>query len=342
MNEVRPATVHEVELWRNTLEKNSLPDNEFLWHSLSALHLLHQGRGKGHHGVKRKAIEIAYQHHIRASSLFGSMTPEVTEHNWPVYLGFAISIIICQLAMQSICPAPVFDYIEMIQVLRASREIMYTMSGWLRASEMWPLIAERTKLTDSDMLHDYGLQDALTMLDIEVERATCISGHGDCMHVAMKQLKEWVELCEARPRRWGQYCSWPAVVPENFMDALRSGDHLALVLLLHWLAVIRLAPSRWFLEGWLIRTSYWVFRGYMCVFADPLLLLGTAEHILSQLPHEWDHLTAWPASILRTDRNGLLYVGYTGGPHGSDLDGDIYEHCFQLCSTDPAFGYRHG
>jgi hypothetical protein len=243
-------------LWRTTLERSSLIDSNFLWHSLSALHLLQQGRGNAKPDVQQNALEIAYLHHIRASNTFGSMIPVITQHNWPVFLGFAISIIVCQLAMQSICPEPFFDYVEMFQVMRSTRAIDHSLRTWLTSSEMWPMIKERTTLSESEKLNDHGLQDALKRLEVAIEKNACNAIHGGCMHVAMDALKDWVRLCEGRPRRWNHYIYWPAALGSNFIDALKDYDSLSLLLLLHWIAIIRLAPPRWFLETWLTRTYY--------------------------------------------------------------------------------------
>jgi hypothetical protein len=125
------------------------------------------------------------------------------------------------------------------------------------SSEMWPLIKARTTLLESETLHDHGLEDALKRLEFAIEKGSCDSIHRGCIHVAMECLRDWVRLCEGRPRRWGHYIYWPAALDSSFIDALRDGDSLALLLLLHWVAIIRLAPPRWFLETWLTRTYHY-------------------------------------------------------------------------------------
>lgn len=224
-------------------------------YSASALHLLHQGRTYGNLDIRCKTVKIAYEYHIKASSIFNSMKHEVTQHNWPIFLGFAVSIVVCQLAMQSTCPEPLFDYMEVFQVLRASRGMSQTLIGWLESSEVWPMIKQRTLLSEIQKMHDYGLSQALDLLQNTIHRSAAIgAGPSGCMFVAMQSLSEWVTLCEGRPRRWQQYIHWPSVVSESFVEALKAGDEFALILLLHWLAVLRLAPPRWFLEYWIIRT----------------------------------------------------------------------------------------
>lgn len=253
LSEVRPASSYEANLWRRALEKGTVAENDFLWHSLSALHLIHMGRANGNHHMQYKSMEIASQHHIRASKLFRTTSLVINESNWPVVLGFAISVIVCQLAMQASCPAPFFDHIEMFQVLRASRDIDKALGGWLVTSEMWPLIQKRTSVTTCDA-SDYGLQGALLLLDGAVEQTRPHAKHSECNFLALQRLKEWTKRCENRPRRWSHYVHWPAVVPAEFTDALREGDELAQILVLHWVAIIKLAPPRWFMQRWLVRT----------------------------------------------------------------------------------------
>lgn len=252
-NESQPASTEERGLWRTTLVRSSLADSHHLWHSLTALHLLHQRHGSKDLDLQKKLLDVAYQHHIRASKLFISITPIVTEHNWPVFLGFSISVMVCQLAMQAVCPEPLFDYIEMFQVLRTTRDIDESLQGWIRASKMWPMIVERTRLAEHETPDEYGVQEALGLLEIAVEENACASTNSNSMHVAMQCLKNWVKMCQGRPRRWGDYIYWPAVLDTGFIDSLKIYDSLALVIFLHWVAIMRLSPPRWYFEIWLLR-----------------------------------------------------------------------------------------
>ncbi|KAF1976906.1 hypothetical protein BU23DRAFT_565572 [Bimuria novae-zelandiae CBS 107.79] len=187
--------------------------------------------------------------------------------------------------MQATCLEPFFDHIEMLKLLRASRDIENNLGGWLRASEIWSIIQDRAELTETEEFRDQGLRDAIVILEEAVAKRVCYGTSGDCIAAAMQSLKDWVQLCEGRPRRWHHYIYWPGILPGKFIEALEHEDGLASTLLLHWLAILRLAAPRWFLEYWIIRTG---------------------NHIVSKLPHELDKLKTWPVSIICTDRFGTL------------------------------------
>lgn len=222
-------------------------------HSLSALHLLIQGGTHHNFHVRAKTLEIAYRHHITASRSFNLMIPKITQRNWAVFFAFASSIIICQLAMQTNCPDSLFDYVEAFQILRASRAVNEALGGWLRASEMYPMMAQRTILTKLKGMGDCGMNGALLVLEDAVEQKVSSSNSLDYMSLAMQSLKDWVKSCDGQPRRWHHFIYWPSSLPERYVEAVRQDENLALVLFLYWLAILRLAPPRWFMERWIIR-----------------------------------------------------------------------------------------
>ena len=211
-----------------------------------------QGRTYGDLDIRCRTMEIAYQHHIVASRLFNMITPEITQHSWPTFFVFASVVIICQFGMQTTCPDSLFDYVEIFQMLRATRVVNDAFSGWLRTSEMFPLMQQRTDTPQIKASGDCGLKDALVVLEEAVNQSQYADSTG-YSSLALKSLKDWINICDGSPRRWLHFIYWPASVPEEFMAAFKAGEHVALVLFLHWMAILRLAPPRWFMEYWIIR-----------------------------------------------------------------------------------------
>jgi hypothetical protein len=119
---------------------------------------------------------------------------------------------------------------------------------------MYPMMAQRTILTKIKGMGDCGLNDALLILEDVVGQKVSSSNSLDYMSLAMQSLIDWVKLCDGQPRRWHHFIYWPSSVPERFVEAVRQDENLALVLFLYWLAILRLAPPRWFMERWIIRT----------------------------------------------------------------------------------------
>ncbi|KAK3214530.1 hypothetical protein GRF29_19g432516 [Pseudopithomyces chartarum] len=188
--------------------------------------------------------------------------------------------------MQTNCPDSLFDYVEAFQILRASRAVNEALGGWLRASEMYPMMAQRTILTKLKGMGDCGMNGALLVLEDAVEQKVSSSNSLDYMSLAMQSLKDWVKSCDGQPRRWHHFIYWPSSLPERYVEAVRQDENLALVLFLYWLAILRMAPPRWFMERWIIRA---------------------AHHIKGKLFFEWDELTAWPISIINMGRDELSF-----------------------------------
>ncbi|KAF2123006.1 hypothetical protein BDV96DRAFT_561832 [Lophiotrema nucula] len=285
----RPASPTEIALWNDTLSDQGLTKCEYLWHGIFSIHLLHTGHRDPAADLQSQVTTLAYQHHMEASKHFSHRMHVITDHNWSAVLGFGISVIVFQFATQQVCPDPLFDYFEMLLVLRSSGNVAVSVVDRLKASKMWPMIQERNFLPEEASLQASRLQGGLSDLEdaINGNTSSCVK-HSSATLLALRSFRSWLAMCQGFPRTWGHYISWPATVSQDFIAALRQEEDLALLLLIYWCAIMSLGPRRWFMELWLRRTA----------------IMATKK-----LDHGWQTLLIWPSEVLGIEQLPWLMSG---------------------------------
>jgi hypothetical protein len=98
-------------------------------------------------------------------------------------------------------------------------------------------------------------------------------------------------MCDARPRRWDHYCHWPGTVRPEFLSLLADDDEIALLLVIHWCAVLCRSPKP-FVFQWALRTGYYA---------------------ISRLrsPSKWENLLIWPLQTFGKRCNDVTDVAPT-------------------------------
>jgi hypothetical protein len=119
---------------------------------------------------------------------------------------------------------------------------------------------------------------------------------------AFLELEKWILECQGRPRRWDQYQEWPSRVLPGFLDLVALGDDTALLVLIHWTAVMSRSTKR-FIKMWAIRAGL---------------------SAVSRLQGDWREQLAWPLEVLAPPvamESDLQLPSYTepGQPPTSDL-----------------------
>ncbi|KAF2492496.1 hypothetical protein BU16DRAFT_467363 [Lophium mytilinum] len=249
-----PASSSERALWCANLGQ-ALADCQYLQHTIISIHTLHVGPRLSKDAFS-KATTLAQHHHILASNAFTHMAPVVNQQNWFAVFIFGISVIIFRFASQQYCPDRLFDYVEMLQVLRISRNVARSVSAYLFKSEMWPFVRDRALLELKYQSDNIGMQHAIDSL------AGIVSGYRpgsedrrEATFEAFEDLKTWILECRGYPSVWSHYIDWPATVQTEFLNAIRQEEDVPLLLLIYWCAIMYLGPRRWFMEVWLRRTA---------------------------------------------------------------------------------------
>ena len=67
---------------------------------------------------------------------------------------------------------------------------------------------------------------------------------------AISALKNWLSWTEGRPLTWIHFIWWPAAITPEYMTLLSENDDGTLLIFIHWCAIMKNAPQRWYLLGW--------------------------------------------------------------------------------------------
>jgi hypothetical protein len=102
------------------------------------------------------------------------------------------------------------------------------------------------------------------------------AGPAEINRQAFLELEKWTLECQGLPRRWDQYQQWPSSVSPEFLDLVAMGDDTALLVLIHWTAVMS-RSTKPFVKAWAVRAGL---------------------SAVSRLQGEWGEQLAWPLEVL--------------------------------------------
>ncbi|OAL43113.1 hypothetical protein IQ07DRAFT_637272 [Pyrenochaeta sp. DS3sAY3a] len=273
----------EAALWSNALAKKA-DKYPYLQHCIFSLACLR--RDMFDEPVKGASV-AAYQHQLIASRLFRQDAPEVTSENWIAVVAFHVSMLVFQFATQSDCTDADFNLVNTMRVLRSSDVLEAEAKPFFQESKLWELIVSRE--TPETYEFDSTLRTNLQALaGVIAESVDATSNDADdderaeINRQACCELRNWVLSCNAHPKRWDVYCHWPGRVTPEFFDLLDDKDDLALLLVIHWCAVLYRSPKP--------SVTKWANRAAR--FAMDSL----------QDRSKWENLLVWPLQSLSEPR----------------------------------------
>ena len=215
----------------------------------------------------------AYEHQVLASSVFRQAPPTIDEQNFIAILVFGVCTLVFQFLTQSLCDESNFNVLETLRVARSSFFIDQACTSFFYTNPLYAHILRRTALPNASQ--DPGLAKAIDAIELAIS-ATSSHDDGreyiaDINRRALSKLREWIISSQGQPRRWDQYCSWPAAVPPEYLELLACGDNLALLIFIYWAAVMH-GTFKPFVKAWSRRSAFWA---------------------INQLHPDWMHLLGW-------------------------------------------------
>ncbi|KAL5380629.1 hypothetical protein DPSP01_007692 [Paraphaeosphaeria sporulosa] len=264
----------ETVLWTDSIAK-AAPKYPYLQHCVQAIaHMKHHNLS----GLRWPSTS-AYQHHLLASRIFRETTHYVDGDNWMAVLAFAIIMLIFQFGSQINCDEEHFNIIETLQALRNTLQIEEAAREYFHRTEFWKLIQARTSVP---ILPDLKMRSAMHSLSFavlnvfqEINSCNDGTGPGRINRQAFMELEKWAVECQGRPIRWDQYQEWPRRVFPEFLDLVAGGDDTALLILIHWTAIMS-RSSKPFVKAWAVRAG-----------------LST----VNRLKGNWHEQLAWPLEV---------------------------------------------
>lgn len=263
--------------------QNQLTDQEesgeYLEHNLAAITTLREkSTALLLHNNGGDDLElVAYQHHIAASIKFRESVGAINNRNWFSVLVFAISVLIFHFDTHRRAKRGLSDdgFMEPILALRGAARIGMELGPWVLKSRLIAAIKKRA-LGEKPPWDDLAEQ-AISNLQQINETSSPLLNRAIYRDTLIK-LQFWLRLSSCKPRIWLHFVWWPGAVDQEYLDLLARKDQMALVILVHWCAVMKSSPKKWFMEGWAENVS---------------------RPAIPHIGQEWDDVMEWPLSRIR-------------------------------------------
>ncbi|KAH0491021.1 hypothetical protein TgHK011_002467 [Trichoderma gracile] len=255
--------------------------SDFLEHNMAMISTLHNtsttSLPKANSDKAKPDLLAAYQHQIAASSKFRSSVGTISDRNWFTVLVFAISVLIFHFDIHRRAKRGLADdeFLEPILALRGAALLGMELGPWLMKSRLLAVIRRRVAAENPPW--DHLAEEAITSLQMMNEASTALRSRQVCRD-ALEKMQFWLRLTSCRPRTWLHFVWWPGAIEQEYLHLLETRDPMALVILVHWCAVMKASPRKWFLEGW----------------AE-----SVARPAIAQIGPEWDDAMEWALSRIQ-------------------------------------------
>ncbi|KAL9477483.1 hypothetical protein ACSS6W_007324 [Trichoderma asperelloides] len=219
----------------------------------------------------------AYQHYTIASRKFRQSVGTINDRNWFSVLVFAISVLIFHFDIHRRAKRGFADddFMEPILTLRGAGLIGMELGPWVLKSRLINALKRRAEGERPPW--DDLAEQAISSLQSINETSSPLQNRGIYRDTLIK-LQFWLRLSWCKPRIWLHFVWWPGAVDQEYLDLLTRRDQMALVILIHWCAVMKSAPRKWFMEGWAENVS---------------------RPVIPLIGQEWDGVMEWPLSRIR-------------------------------------------
>lgn len=225
-----------------------------------------------------KKLEVAaYQHHSTASNEFRQSVGAINDRNWFSVLVFAISVLIFHFDIHRRAKRGLSDdeFMEPILALRGTALLGMELGPWLMKSRL--LAAIKRRVEGEKPPWDDLAEQAISNLQLVNETSSPLQTRAICRDT-LNKLQFWLQLSSCKPRTWLHFVWWPGAVDQEYLDLLARKDQMAMVILVHWCAVMKSSPKKWFMEGWAENVS---------------------RPVIPQIGQEWDGVMEWSLSRTR-------------------------------------------
>ncbi|PON27130.1 hypothetical protein TGAM01_v204079 [Trichoderma gamsii] len=216
----------------------------------------------------------AYQHHNTASSKFRQSVGTINDRNWFSVLVFAISVLIFHFDIHRRAKRGLSDdeFMEPILALRGAAHLGMELGPWLMKSRL--LAAIKRRVEGEKPPWDDLAKQAISNLQLVNETSSPLQTRA-IYRDTLNKLQFWLRFSSCKPRTWLHFVWWPGAIDQEYLDLLARKDQMALIILIHWCAVMKSSPKKWFMEGWAENVS---------------------RPVIPQIGQEWDGVMEWPLS----------------------------------------------
>ena len=241
--------------------------------SISSLHLAYLRPTE-----RQKYISLSSRHQQHGiQQLSGAIRNVTRELIIPVFLTSALLPIAC---LADMClarhtpdsPPTLEDVFSIFSLIRGVRDILYPIWPMLSEPDIQPVIEP---IIDRYILHDNEnyplpspLRERMTLLRESMleTHASYHDGSKEACHFALLELEKvcrdiahvppsaegpyHVDYRKRRDIELGVLLKWQTTVSATYVNLLKKGHTAALIVLAHWVCLVKHLGPKWFLEGW--------------------------------------------------------------------------------------------
>lgn len=258
----------------------------FLRHALLAI--------SGLHACRTDSVNAGCYYHaacfhaVKASTLFRSTVADLNVENWvpvaefiitSVFFNFDVSFISQRFGDSSSNASPA----SIVRILRGPKSLGSQIDPLVfshpRANNLLKRILQHRFPPDEELITAIGRLEGAC-------HAEATTSGSSVLQSTAQSLRQWAQFVSCQPKMWVHFFSWPAGVPEEYIEMLETGCGLASVIFVYWCAVMSRAPRLYYLIG----------------------TMETLAHLaIKDLDGEFSELLEWPLKELRT--NGSVSFG---------------------------------
>ncbi|VUC31065.1 unnamed protein product [Clonostachys rosea] len=213
-----------------------------------------------HHGLlalqKTDSNIYAHQKQLVASGNFRDSVQNITDENWIAILAFSVSILVCHFdrSGRSYVELEQDPVMESIFLLRNSANLGRQLHPWLLHSGLISRVQQglASNVPARDELAETAIADLRN-----INKRSSIDDtmtDGICSD-SIDKLESWLHLTAGQPRTWLHFIWWPGELSDEYIQLLSDKNPKAVIIFLHWCAIMAKAPKRWFVEGWAQRIA---------------------------------------------------------------------------------------
>lgn len=247
-------------------------------HMMLALAALHLKYLRPAEREKYGTISLRHQHHT-TQQFQASITNITKENIIAIFLTSSMLSVVCMANLSLARPEEgdqqpsVDDIVAVFFLTRGIRDILYPIWDWLSDPAIQPLLAPilQSYTLDANERYDLPLELAQRTDQLHKVLLEQYTGYHDASkeacHFALLELekvfRDVVHLPSEEPNNhnpdWkkradlelGVLMKWQTSVSATYVNLMKRGHPAALVILAHWVMLIKHTPNKWFIDGWM-------------------------------------------------------------------------------------------
>ncbi|KAJ3547286.1 hypothetical protein NM208_g1592 [Fusarium decemcellulare] len=226
----------------------------FLLEGLSAVSALHLAEKLPDND---STLALTRKHYSSATSQFRVMISQINAENCISIFALSLIVIIMQLKLSSQHPRlsklldKDYSPIDSLESMRGAFRLIKAVGPFLNQSSVSSLFSWRHSEVDPQV------EKTKNILLARLDTVENLTENHHCRS-ALTSLRLWLGGLQNWSKTWFELAWWPAVVSSEYLEHLRAGDIVSLLLYGYWCCGIHSRYKEWFVEGYVMQALVFV------------------------------------------------------------------------------------